>query len=291
MNVAELLRQVRELEITARKNVTSALVGNYTTAIRGRGLDFHEARKYTPGDDTRQIDWNMTARCGEPYVRVHLDEREREVFLALDVSPSMHVGWQDRTKLEYAVEMAATLAVSAVEQKDKLGYVLFADGVVDFSPPRRGQEQLFRTLKAMLLQVRSGPRSRGESDLRLAIHAIQRLKGRRFVIFLLSDFIERDVPEDFRYVQSRHDVSLLHVYDPVEYIRTRAVFFPAFAPEGRTRLACAAPGCGGSLEELHAFLKAEGEKYRMTVHSFPTRAPVAASMRYFLHLKRRTSLL
>ena len=125
----DLLRKVRRLELVARRNVSSLFAGNYLTTILGQGLEFHEARRYVPGDSVRRIDWKMTARRGVPYVRTFLEERQREIFIALDVSPSMATGWQDKTKLEVAVEMAASLAVSAVDSGDRLGFVTFADRV------------------------------------------------------------------------------------------------------------------------------------------------------------------
>jgi uncharacterized protein (DUF58 family) len=285
MQVSELLRLVQRLEIVARRNVTGLLAGNYVTAIRGRGLLFREARKYVPGEDVRLIDWNMTARCNEPYVRIYHDEREREIFIALDVSPTMRAGWQDRTKLEYAVELAATLAVSAVEQKDKLGFVLFTDRVVDYAPPRGGRTQLHVTLRALLEQGIAPPEPCGESDPRAAIHAIQRQKGKRFAVFMISDFIDHDIPDDFRYIQARHDVSLLHIYDPLEYTSGRPVRLTGVSPEGRARRALVEPGYGGDLGEIQNFLRTEAEKYRMAVRSFSTREPVSDALRHFFYRK------
>jgi len=285
MQVGALLQLVQRLEILARRNVTGLLAGHYVTAIRGRGLLFREARKYVPGEDIRLIDWNMTARCNEPYVRIYHDEREREIYLALDVSPSMRAGWQDRTKLEYAVEMAATLAVSAVEQKDRLGFVLFTDRVLAASPPRGGRTQLHIALRAMLEHAVNPPPPCRESDPRAAIHAIQRHRGKRFVVFMISDFIDHDIPEDFRYIQARHDVSLLHVYDPLEYGMERGVRFTGVSPEGTNRRAVVAPGFGGGVEGIQAFLRAEAEKYRMALRSFSTREPVSDALRHFFYHK------
>lgn len=283
-DVTELLKRVKALELTARRNVTSLVAGDYVTTVRGRGMTFCEARKYVPGDDTRLIDWNMTARSGEPWVRVHLDEREREVFVALDVSPSMRTGWQEKTKLEYAVELAATLAVSAVETKDRLGYVLFAREVEAFARPVRGRRRLFETLRALLGALDAPSKPCGESDPRAAVHAVQKLKGKRFAVFLISDFIDHDIPDDFRYVQARHDVSLLHVYDPLEYADLPELRFPAHAPEGPRHDAPCGPGCAGPLEAMQAFLRDTAERYRMRVASLSVREPVDRALRRFLHL-------
>jgi len=284
---ADLLRAVRALELTARRNVAALTQGAYSTSILGRGLVFHEPRKYVPGEPARYIDWNITARLAEPYVKVHQEERQREVFLALDVSPSMHTGFQDKTKLEHAVELAATLAVSAIETGDRVGCVLFADRALAVERPLAGRRHLFRVLRALLDHTAPWTRPVSESDPRAAVHAIQRLRGHRFVVFLISDFIDHDVPEDLKYVQARHDVSLLHVYDPVEYATTDAVRFAARAPEGDARRRVMQPGETGSLEEIEGFLRREAGRHRIAVEPFPTDRPVAHALNLLFHRRRR----
>lgn len=283
----DLLRAVGTLELAARRNVAALTQGTYSTSILGRGLVFHEPRKYVPGEPARYIDWNVTARLAEPYVKVHQEERQREIFLALDVSPSMHAGFQDKTKLEHAVELAATLAVSAIEAGDRVGCVLFADRVLAVERPLSGRRHLFRVLRALLDHTAPWTRPVTESDPRAAVHAIQRLRGHRFVVFLISDFIDHDVPEDLKYVQARHDVSLLHVYDPVEYATTDAVRFAARAPEGGVRRRVMQPGETGSLEEIEGFLRREAGRHRIAVEAFPTDRPVAHALNLFFHRRRR----
>lgn len=283
----QLLRDVRLLELIARRNATGLLAGDYASAILGSGLVFHEARKYVQGEPARLIDWNITARTGEPYVRVHQEERQREVIVALDVSPSMHVGFQARTKLEYAVELAATLAVSAIEGGDRLGWVLFADRALETARPRGGRAQLFRGLKALLAHTEPWQRPVHESDPRAAIHAIERQRGGRYVVFLISDFIDHDVPEDLRYLRARHDVSLLHVFDPLEYSGPGPIAFEAVAPEGEPRPSRLRPGATGGLDEMEAFLRRVAGRHRMAVASLPTTRPVPSALAAFFHHKRR----
>jgi len=284
--VARLLERIRLLELIARRNAAGLLSGDYQTSIRGQGLIFHESRKYLAGDPVRSIDWNVTARLGEPYVKVNLEERQRDVFLAIDVSPSMHTGFQERTKLEYTVELAATLAASAIAGGDRLGWVLFADEALDVEPPRGGNRQLFSFLRTLLEGAQPWKRPVSGSDPRAAVHAIQGSRRGRFVVFLISDFVDHDVPEDLKYLRPRHDVSLLHVYDPVELTPAAPVVFAAHSPEKPDGLRSTSPGAAGSLEEMQRFLLREAARYRLAAHSFSTAEPVSGTLGEFLHRKR-----
>jgi uncharacterized protein (DUF58 family) len=282
-----LLHDIKLLELVARRNATGMLSGEYASVILGSGLVFHEARKYVQGEPARLIDWNITARAGEPYVRVHQEERQREVIVALDVSPSMHVGFQAVTKLEYAVELAATLAVSAVEGGDRLGWVVFADQELESSRPRAGRAQLFRALRSMLSHTGSWRRPVEVSDPRAAVHAIESLRGGRYVVFLISDFIDHDVPEDLRYLRARHDVSLLHVYDPLEYPPPGPVVFEGVSPEGRHGSRRLRPGGTGGLAEMQRFLRRTAARYGIAAASLGTDRPVGPALAEFFHHKRR----
>ena len=284
--IPELLRDLRLLELVARDSAASLLAGDFETSVRGSGLIFHESRKYVPGEPVRAIDWNVTARLGEPYVKVNHEERQRDVVIALDVSPSMHTGFQERTKLEYAVELAATLAVAAIEGGDRLGWVLFADRALDTDRPRGGRRQLFRFLRAMLERTARWERPVAESDPRSAVHAIQRSRRGRYVVFLISDFIDHDVPEDLKYLRPQHDVSLLHVYDPVELTPADSVVFGAYSPESGGARSWLSPGATGSLDEMRSFLRREAGRYRLALGSFATDGDVGAALGEFMHLKR-----
>ncbi|MEM7356385.1 MAG: DUF58 domain-containing protein [Acidobacteriota bacterium] len=283
----DLLGEIRALEVVARKNVSSLFTGNYLTQIPGRGLDFHEARHYVQGDPIRHIDWKMTARMQQPYVRTFLEERQREIFIALDVSPSMATGWQEKTKLEVAVETAATLALSAVTAGDRLGFVTFADRVLVNDRPRAGRRQLFHALKTFV-EARDQPTEPcALSDPRSAIHAIQQNRGRRFVVFLISDFIDHDVPEDLKYFHKRHDITLIHLYDPLEYAPFNPVRLPAFAPEGHKTFATVRPGETEGLAEMTGFLEDKALQYGLTWGSFSTRQAVSETLMDLFHQRRR----
>ncbi len=290
--VSELLGGIRLLELVARRNTAGLLAGDYVTSIPGRGLLFHETRKYVPGEPARRIDWNITARLGEPYVKVHLEERQRDVVVALDVSPSMHTGFQAKTKLEVGVELAATLAVSAIDAGDRLGLVLFADEVLHSSRPAGGRKQLFEVLRKLLEHTEPWRRPVGESDPRSAIRAIEEHHAGRFVVFLISDFIDHDVPEDLKYVRARHDVSLLHVYDPVEYEASDAVRFRACSPESgtharaRARVVRISPGETGTLADMQSFLRTAAARHGIMTISLSTAEPVVEALGRLFSAKR-----
>ncbi|MCB1157650.1 MAG: DUF58 domain-containing protein [Leptospiraceae bacterium] len=288
-DLAGLLKSVKELELVARKNAYSLLSGEYVTTLPGKGLLFHEARKYVLGEPIRMIDWNMTARLGEPYVKVFQDEREREVFVCLDVSPSMYSGWQEKTKLEYAIEMAATLAVSTIQSRDKLGFIIFNDKTLEVVRPQAGKIQLFRALKAFLKysEMEEAPFCE-QSDIRAAIHGVQQFQGKRFIIFILSDFIDQDVPDDLKYIRAVHDLNLLHIYDPFEYTYSKEVFFDAYAPEGERRDYSIYPGEPDSLESIRKYLDDECKRFRLSFGSFSTKEPVDRCLRELFHNKRKS---
>lgn len=290
--VDEMLARVRRLELVARKNAAGLRAGEYQSAVRGQGLAFYETRKYVPGEPARHIDWNITARLARPHVRVHLEERQRDVFVALDTSPSMHAGSGRRTKLEYAVELAATLAVSVIDAGDRLGHVLFADRELAASRPRSGRGQLFRVLRSILDHVEPWQRPVSESDPRAALQAIARHRGGMAgagggsAIFLISDFVDHDLPEDLKYVRARHEVALLHVYDPFEF-DSGPVVFRGRSPEGSRADAALRSAETGSLEAMRAYLRERGAKVGMAVESLDTRSSVPAALGRVFHGQRR----
>ncbi|MCB1143802.1 MAG: DUF58 domain-containing protein [Leptospiraceae bacterium] len=289
MEFSELLKKVRELELIANKNVHSSLSGDYITSIPGKGLQFHEARKYNPGESIRLIDWNMTARLGEPYVKVVLDEREREVIIALDISPSMYSGWQDKTKIEFALELSATIAVSAIKNRDRVGHILFTNRVVESLRPSSGRAQLFRCLKAFI-ESSETPTTDAGTDIRSVLHEIQKNRNKKYILFIISDFIDRDIPDDLKYLRAGHDINFLHIYDPLEYLSTDALMMPSFSPESFTDRGIIRLGETGSLEEMIEYLKNSADRYRISYESFSTTDHAGKKLRSFFHKKRRRVL-
>ncbi len=208
----EARRRLRRLEITTRRMVDEYLAGRYTSLFKGRGVEFSEVREYQPGDDVRSIDWNVTARCGEPYVKKNAEERELTLLLAVDLSASQDFGTGQRSKRDLALEVAALLAFSALRNGDKVGLLLFTDRVEKFVPPRKGRRHCLRLVREILEPT---PAGRG-TDLALALGYLDRVQKRRAVVFLLSDFLGTLPQRDLRVTCRRHDVSALRLADPRE---------------------------------------------------------------------------
>jgi uncharacterized protein (DUF58 family) len=210
MTPAELARQVRLLEITTRHTVTEVFAGEYSSAFKGRGIEFSEVREYQPGDDVRTIDWNVTARSGKPFVKRFKEERELTVILAVDLSASGDFGTQARSKRELAVEVAAVLGFAAARQGDRVGLVIFTDRVELYVPPKKGARHALRLIRELLAFE---PEGRG-TDLHAATEHVARVATRKAVVFLVSDFLDAGVEDAVRAVAGRHDVIAVRVHDP-----------------------------------------------------------------------------
>ncbi len=209
---AELIRKIRRIEITTRRAVLDTLAGGYHSVFKGRGMAFSEVRPYQPGDEIRAIDWNVTARIGEPFVKVFVEERELTALIAVDRSASQGVGLSAQAKAEVAAEIAALLVFSALENGDRAGLLLFTDRVERYVPPRRGRKHGLRLIsEALAFQ----PRGRG-TDVALALRDVTRLLRRRAVVFVVSDFLAEDYELALAVCARRHDVIPVVVSDPVE---------------------------------------------------------------------------
>jgi uncharacterized protein (DUF58 family) len=212
MNLAELLRQVRLLEIVTRDLVKDVLAGGYTSVFRGRGLEFSEVRDYRPGDDIRSIDWNVTARMGAPYVKRYVEERELTVLFLVDHSASEIFGTRVRTKAELAAEVCAALAMTAVKSNDRVGIALFTDRVEKFIPPQKGKTHVRRVIRELLSFEPAG----AGTDLRAALEFVNRVQRRRAVLFLVSDFVAPPYRPALRVAARRHDTIAIQLVDPRE---------------------------------------------------------------------------
>jgi len=223
MTVTELLESVRRVEVRTNRLVNDTMGGAYLSGFKGRGMDFEELREYIPGDDVRDIDWNVTHRLGRPFVKRFREERELTAVLAVDVSASSSFGSANRTKREFACEIAATLAMSAAKNGDKVALLLFTDEVELFVPPRKGRRHILRLVREILMFQ---PRKRA-TDISRALVFLNHVLNRRAIVFLLTDFLHssvsknensRDVVQELGLTNTRHDVVCLHLHDPRESV-------------------------------------------------------------------------
>ena len=198
----ELFKHVRQIHIRTRRLVNDVFAGEYHSAFKGLGMEFAEVREYTPGDDIRTIDWNVTARTGQPYVKQYVEERELTVMLLVDLSASGQFGMVRKLKTEIATELCAVLAMSAISNNDKVGLILFTDQIETFIPPQKGKHHVLRVIRDVLY---FRPQHRG-TDVGLALEYLHRINRRRSVCFLVSDFLASGYETALRIAHRRHDI-------------------------------------------------------------------------------------
>ena len=186
----EILKKIRQIEIRTNRLVSETLAGQYHSVFKGQGMNFDEVREYQPGDDVRAIDWNVTARMNHPFIKKFVEERELTVMLLVDLSGSGLFGSVAQSKRELAAEMASVLAFSAIRNNDKVGLILFSDGVEKFIPPRKGRKHVLRVIREVLFYE---PRQRG-TDLNSALEFMLRVLPHRAIVVILSDFLGQTVP-------------------------------------------------------------------------------------------------
>jgi len=208
----EVAAEVRRIEITTRHLVRDIVAGEYSSAFRGRGVEFAEVREYQPGDDVRMIDWNVTARLGSAYIKRFLEERELTILFAVDYSASGAFGTRRRTKRALAVEVCAVLALAAARNNDRVGTAFFTDRLERYVPPRKGRRQVLRVISELLGHE---PAGRG-TDLAGSLLALEPLLRRRSVLFLVSDFLADGWRPVLGRLARRHDVIAVQLVDPRE---------------------------------------------------------------------------
>lgn len=206
------MQRVRKLELKTRRMVRESFAGEYQTSFRGQGLDFDDFREYQHGDEVRFIDWKVTARMNQPFIRKFREEREMTVILAVDVSGSVDYGSENRSKREIAAEAAALLGFSAVQNNDKVGLLIFADEPILFVPPAKGTRHLLRQVREILT---AQPEHRGTS-LKNASDFLMRTLRRRALVFVISDFLTDDLRSPLAKLAYRHETVALRIYDPLE---------------------------------------------------------------------------
>lgn len=208
----DILKEVRRIQIVARRQVNDLLAGEYLSTFKGRGMEFDSVREYVPGDEIRCIDWNVTARSNAPYVKTFCEERELTVFLAVDVSASGSFGSQRINKMETAVEVAAVLMLASLKNNDKVGLMFFADDIVKFVPPRKGRGNVMRLIREML----AAEPIKAETNISKALEYLGRVQRRRCVVFVLSDFLGPDCSHALSVANQRHDCIAVTLQDPRE---------------------------------------------------------------------------
>jgi len=208
----ELLRKIRKIEITTSRLVSNQLAGQYHSVFKGRGMEFEEVRPYSPGDDVRVIDWNVSARMNEPYIKRFTEERDRTVMLLVDMSASGIFGSRTQSKREVAAEIAALVAFSAISNNDRVGLIVFTDTIELFVPPKKGKRHVLRVVREILGFEPQSPRT----DLSVGLDYLSKVARRRSVAFLISDFIADGWERSLRIAAKRHDLVPVAIVDPLE---------------------------------------------------------------------------
>jgi uncharacterized protein (DUF58 family) len=212
MDTKELLKKVRKIEIKTRRLSDHVFGGEYHSTFKGRGMTFSEVRQYQFGDDVRTIDWNVTARYNEPYIKVFEEERELTMMLMADVSGSKLFGTQNQFKDEIVTEIAATLAFSATQNNDKIGLILFSDQIELYIPPKKGRSHVLRIIREL---IEFKPKSK-QTNIAEALKFLSNVMKKKAIVFILSDFIAGDYKQTLKIASGKHDVTGIRIYDKHE---------------------------------------------------------------------------
>ncbi len=212
MDTKELLKKVRKIEIKTRRLSDHVFGGEYHSTFKGRGMTFSEVRQYQFGDDVRNIDWNVTARYNEPFIKVFEEERELTLMLMVDISGSEFFGTQEQFKNEIITEIAATLAFSAMQNNDKTGLILFSDEIELYIPPKKGKSHVLRIIREL---IEFEPKSK-KTDIANALKFLSNVMKKKAIVFVLSDFIADNYRDTLKIAARKHDVTGIRIYDKAE---------------------------------------------------------------------------
>ena len=212
MDTKEILKKVRKIEIKTRRLSDHIFSGEYHSSFKGRGMTFSEVRQYQFGDDIRSIDWNVTARYNEPFVKVFEEERELTMMLLVDLSASEFFGTTDQFKRDIITEISATLAFSAIQNNDKVGLLLFSDEIELFIPPKKGKSHVLRIIREL---IEFQPKSK-KTDIAMALRYLSQVMKKKAIVFLLSDFMDEDYDSPLKIASKRHDITGIRIYDKYE---------------------------------------------------------------------------
>ena len=212
MDTKEILKKVRKIEIKTRRLSDHIFSGEYHSSFKGRGMTFSEVRQYQFGDDIRSIDWNVTARYNEPFVKVFEEERELTMMLLVDLSSSEFFGTTDQFKRDIITEISATLAFSAIQNNDKVGLLLFSDEIELFIPPKKGKSHVLRIIREL---IEFQPKSK-KTDIAMALRYLSQVMKKKAIVFLLSDFMDDEYDSPLTIASKRHDITGIRIYDKYE---------------------------------------------------------------------------
>ncbi len=256
MDTTELLKRVRKVEIKTKRLSKHIFSGEYHSAFRGRGMSFSEVRAYQYGDEVRDIDWNVTARTGEPHIKVFEEERELTIMLLVDISKSVQFGTSEPWKNEFIAEIAAVLGFSALQNNDKVGLILFSDQVEMYIPPKKGRQHVLRIIRELLY---TEPQSLG-TDLTVPLEYLTHVIKKKCITFILSDFQTTPFEDALRLAAKRHDIIGIHVYDAAERTLPAAGLIRLHDPES---------GQGSMVDTDHPSVReAFVHRYTGDVHAF-----------------------
>ncbi len=209
MDTREILKKVRKIEIKTKRLSDHVFSGEYHSSFKGRGMTFSEVRKYQYGDDVRAIDWNVTARYNEPYIKVFEEERELTMMLLIDISGSEFFGTTNQFKRDYITEIAATMAFSAIQNNDKVGLMLFSDDIELFIPPKKGKSHVLRIIRE-LIEFKGKSQ---KTDIDNALKFLSNVMKKKAIVFVLSDFMDQGYERTLKIVGNKHDVTGVRVFD------------------------------------------------------------------------------
>jgi uncharacterized protein (DUF58 family) len=208
----ELIKKIRQIQIYTSRAVNASFAGQYESVFKGRGMQFDEVREYTPGDDVRAIDWNVTARTGKPYIKRFVEEREMTVLFAVDLSASGDFGTVNKAKNELAAEFCAVLSFAAAKNNDKVGLLIFTDKIELYIPPKKGSSHVLRLIRELLYFKMPA----SQTNIGQALEYIARVTRKKATVFLVSDFIETNLKKPLSLLNKRHDVIAVSVRDRAE---------------------------------------------------------------------------
>ena len=281
IDTKELMKQVGRIKVVTNRLVDEHLSGEYHSVFKGQGIEFDEVREYAPGDDIRSIDWNVTARMGHPFIKRFAEERELTVMFLADISGSQCFGSGTRSKAEVAAELVCLLALSAIKNQDKVGLLLFSDRIEKSIPPRKGRKAATRLVREVL----AAEETRHGTDIAGALRFFNNVQTRKAVVFLISDFMDRNYERELRVTARKHDVICCPISDPREFQLVNAGLIEVQDPEtGDLYLADTASRAvqdafRSDAEQAQAALRETFRRYRIDTLFLSTDRPYADDVR------------